>query len=60
MNTKILVAVAISLIAVAAFLLSFRFPVSAESVIGYVSVVALLFVAALEYRITWKRLFGRS
>ncbi len=60
MNNKILVAVPISLIAVAAFLLSFRLPVNAESVIGYVSVVALLFVAALEYRITWKRLFGRS
>ena len=60
MNTKILVAVPFSLIAVAAFLLSFRFPVSVESVIGYISVVALLFVAALEYRITWKRLFGRG
>ena len=60
MNTKILVAVPISLFAVAAFLLSFRFPVTVESVIGYISVVALLFVAALEYRITWKRLFGRG
>ena len=60
MNNKILVAVPISLVAVSAFLLSFRFPVSVESVIGYISVVALLFVAALEYRITWKRLFGRG
>ena len=60
MNNKILVAVPTSLIAAAAFLPSFRSSVSVESVIGYASVLALLFVAALEYRITWKRLFGRS
>jgi hypothetical protein len=61
MNKNILlVAVPVSLMAVAAFVLSFRAPVNAESVIGYVSVFALLCVASLEYRITWKRLFGRN
>ncbi len=60
MKKKILVAVPVSLIAVAAVVLSFRAPVNAESLIGYASVLGLLGVASLEYRISWKRLFGRS
>ena len=60
MKKNILVAVPVSLIAVAAIVLSVRSSVNAESVIGYVSVFALLSVAALEYRISWRRLFGRS
>lgn len=43
----------------AALLLSFRSPVHVEAAIGYLSVFALLGVATLEYRINWKRLFGR-
>lgn len=60
MNKNILVAVPVGLLAVTAVVLSFRSSVSAESLIGYASVGAVLCVAALEYRITWKRLFGRS
>lgn len=60
MKNKVLLAVPVGVIAVAALVLSFRAPVTAESVIGYVSVLGLLGVAALEYRISWKRLFGRS
>lgn len=60
MNKNILVAVPVGLLAVAALVLSFRSSVTAESVIGYASVFALLSVAALEYRISWKRLLGRS
>jgi hypothetical protein len=60
MNKNILVAVPVGVLAVAALVLSFRAPVTAESLIGYVSVIALLAVASLEYRISWKRLFGRS
>ncbi len=60
MNKNILVAVPVSLIAVAAIVLSIRSSVSAESLVGYGSVGAVLCVAALEYRITWKRLFGRN
>jgi len=60
MNKNILVAVPLGAVAVTALLLSFRSSVSAESLIGYAGVAALLAVAALEYRITWKRLFGRS
>ncbi len=45
--------------AAAAYLLSAQSPVSVESLVGYGSVLALLGVAALEYRITWRGLFGR-
>ena len=60
MNKNILIAVPVSLIAVAALVLSVRSSVTAESIIGYASVLAVLGVAALEYRISWRRLFGRS
>jgi hypothetical protein len=60
MIKNILIAVPCGLFAVAALLLLARSSVSAESMIGYASVAALLSVAALEYRISWKRLFGRS
>jgi hypothetical protein len=60
MKKNIIVAVPVALVAIAALVLSFRAPVSPESVIGYASVFALLGVAALEYRISWKRLFGRG
>ena len=59
MKTNIITAVSLSLIAIAAIVLSFRSSVDADSVIGYGSVLALLGMAALEYRISWKRLFGR-
>ena len=60
MKKNILVAVPVGLLAVAALVLSVVSSVSAESLIGYASVVALLGVAALEYRISWKRLLGRA
>jgi hypothetical protein len=60
MNKNLIIAVPVSLLAVAALVLSLRSSISAESLIGFTSVFALLCVAALEYRITWKRLFGRS
>ena len=47
------------LIAAAVILLSFRSPITAESVVAYGSIAMLLGVAALEYRIGWKWLFGR-
>ena len=59
MNKNILIAVLLSLIAVAALLLSVRLHPTAESMIGFAAVLALLGVAALEYRLSWKRLFGR-
>jgi hypothetical protein len=59
-NNIIILAVLSSLIAAAALLLSLRSHVTAESAVGYASILALLGMAALEYRINWKRLFGRS
>lgn len=59
MNKSILIAVPVSLLAVAALVLSFA-SLTAESMIGFASVLGLLGVATLEYRINWKRLFGRS
>ena len=47
------------LIAAAVILLSFRSPITAESVVAYGSIAMLLGVVALEYRISWKKLFGR-
>ena len=60
MKTKNILAVLLGLIAAAALTLSFRSQVSVESIIGYASVLALLGVAASEYRLGWKGLFGRS
>lgn len=60
MNKNLITAVPVSLIAVAALVLSFRSSISAEALVGFAGVFALLSVAALEYRISWKRLFGRS
>ena len=59
-NIIILAVLSGGVIAATALLLSFRSPVTADSVVGYASVLALLGMAALEYRINWKRLFGRS
>jgi hypothetical protein len=58
MNKNLLLAATSSTIAVAVLLLFLRSPVTAECLIGFVSVLGLLCVATLEYRINWKRLFG--
>lgn len=60
MKTNVIIlAATLSAIAVAALVLSFRSSVDADSVIGYLSVLALVGMAGLEYRINWKRLFTR-
>lgn len=60
MKTYNIMAVLLGVIAAAALVLSYRSQVNVESVIGYASVLALLGVAASEYRLGWKRTFGRS
>ena len=60
MKKKLFLAVPLSLMAVAALVLSFRAPVNAEAMIGYTAVLAIVGVAALEYRLSWKRIFGRG
>lgn len=59
MKTNLIVIAATLGVIAAAFELSSRTSVDADSVIGYVSVLALIVMAALEYRINWKRLFAR-
>lgn len=57
-NTIITLAVLLGVTAAAALLLSSRTQVTVDSAIGYACVFALAGVAALEYRINWKRLFS--
>jgi hypothetical protein len=60
MKNNVLITVPSSVAAVAALVLSFRSQVSVESAIGYLCVFALMLMTSLEYRITWKRVFGRT
>ncbi|HWL16060.1 MAG TPA: hypothetical protein VNR00_10680 [Opitutus sp.] len=59
-NNKLVLAAIPSVIAVAALLLSLRSHLDADSLIGYASVLALVGFIGLEYRIDWKRVFGRE
>jgi hypothetical protein len=58
-NNKLVLAAIPGVIAVAALVLSLRSPVNVDALVGYSSVLMLLGVAALEYRLSWKRVFGR-
>lgn len=58
-TNNIILAVTLGIVAVAALVLSFRSSVDAASLIGFGSVLALVGMAALDYRINWKRLFSR-
>lgn len=60
MKNTILAAVLPTLVAIAAYLLSVFSPTTALSIVGYGSVAMLLGLAALEYRFTRKRIFGRT
>ena len=57
-NNKLVLA-ALPVVVIAAILLSFQSPVGAETLVGYGSVLALIAVMTLEYRINWRRVFGR-
>jgi hypothetical protein len=59
MKNKTILAVIPGILVAAALLLSFRSQVTADSIVGFLAVLALLGVAALEYRLNWKRFFGR-
>lgn len=58
-TNKLLHAVIPGVLALAALVLFFRAPFNADSVLGTISVLTLLGIAALEYRISWRRVFGR-
>ena len=59
MKNKLILAVIPGVIVPAALLLSFRTLITAEALVGYLSVLTLLGVAALEYRLNWKNLWER-
>ncbi len=60
MNTNILSkAVIPGVIALAAIALSFRLPVNADSILGFATVLTVVGLGALEYRVSWKTIFGR-
>jgi hypothetical protein len=58
-TNTLLLSVIPGVIAPAAFLLFLRVPVNAETLIGSLSALAVLGIAALEYRFSWRRVFGR-
>jgi hypothetical protein len=59
-NEVTTLAVTLSLMATAIYLLSrVHSAISADSVVGFGAVAVLLAVAAVEYRISWKKLTGR-
>ena len=59
MKNKLILAVIPGVIVSAALLLSFRSLVTADALVGYLSVLVLLGLVTSEYRLNWKRLFGR-
>jgi hypothetical protein len=59
MKTMIIRAVTPAIVAIAAILLSFRFLNADSLVAGFLCVVGLGAVVALDYRVNWKRWFGR-
>jgi len=58
-TSKLVQAVIPGAIAIAALVLSLRSPLAVESLVGYCTVLVLLAVVALEYRVSWKRIFSR-
>ncbi|MBL9200683.1 MAG: hypothetical protein JNL39_09265 [Opitutaceae bacterium] len=59
MNKNIILAVPFGLLA-AALVLFFAGSLPVEAIVGFAAVLVVLRIAALEYRITWRSLFGRS
>jgi hypothetical protein len=59
MKNNLLISVIISLGAVATFLFV-RSPMTVDAAIGFAAVLVLFAMVATEYRINWKRLFGRN
>jgi hypothetical protein len=57
---KILLSAALpGLIAAAAIVLSIRIPVSPDRLAGFATILMLLGIAAVEYRVDWKKLLSR-
>jgi hypothetical protein len=59
MNKNIILAALVSIFGVAALLTVFRLPIAPEAVIGWITVLVLVAMATMEYRINWRRIFDR-
>ena len=58
-KTILLLAVTPGVIVLAALVLSIRSQVNADSLVGFGCVLVLAAMAAMEYRINWRRIFSR-
>lgn len=58
-NNIITQAALLGISAAAVLVLSVSSHVSVDQIVGFGSILALLAVAAMEYRITWKEILGR-
>ncbi len=58
-NTFVILAAPLGVFAAAVLALSVLPHVNVETLVGYTTVLSLVGVATLEYRINWRRIFGR-
>jgi F0F1-type ATP synthase assembly protein I len=58
-NNIIVQAALLGITAAAILVLSVRSQVGVDSIVGFGSIAMLLSVASMEYRISWKEIFGR-
>ncbi len=58
-NTKLTVATTLGVIALVAIVLFLRASVNVETLVAYVSVLSLVALAALDYRVRWTRVLSR-
>jgi hypothetical protein len=59
MKTNIILAVTPAILAISAILLSFRYLNATALLAGFFCVAGVGAVLALDYRVSWKRLFSR-
>jgi O-antigen/teichoic acid export membrane protein len=59
MKTTLVSAATPAILAIAAIVLSFRYMSASALFAGYFCVAGIAAIAAVEYRLNWKRFFGR-
>jgi hypothetical protein len=59
MNNNTVRAVTPAILALAAIVLSFRYMSASALLAGYFCVAGIVAIAAVEYRLNWKRFFSR-
>ncbi|HTO04156.1 MAG TPA: hypothetical protein VL069_10670 [Opitutus sp.] len=58
-NSKLIIAAILGAIALATVVLFLRASMNAETLIAYGSVIVILALAAVDYRIRWSQVFNR-